>query len=69
MRTRWIILVVSIVGLAVVSMYSRRAEGDCAGGIKKEHLDDTPGAFVDDDTIEIDSSNGLQLKGAGVTAV
>jgi hypothetical protein len=67
MRTRWIILVVAF-GLVFVSMYSRRVEGDCANGIKKEHLDETPGAFVDDNTIEIDATNGLQLKDEGVTA-
>jgi len=38
------------------------AGSTCSTGINKTHLDPAPGAFVDNQTIEINSTNGLQVK-------
>jgi hypothetical protein len=62
MRIRLAILgFVAAIGV-VVAVFTQPAGGDCTAGIKKGHLDTTPGAFVDDETIEIDATNGLQVK-------
>lgn len=67
MRARLIIGYLLIVGLIYVCFTVSRVVATCDSGIRKEHLDSTPGNFVDNDTIEIDATNGLQIKDAGVT--
>ena len=62
MRTKLTILALLAVAVVFVSMVSLPAEGDCTAGIKKEHLDKTAKAFVDSETIEINDTNGLQVK-------
>lgn len=63
-------VVAGLMGLCIFAgmMMSSRVNGDaCAPGIKKEHLDTAPGAFVDNNSIEI-STNGVRVKDGGVTA-
>jgi hypothetical protein len=57
-------VVAALMGLCIFAgmMLSNRVDGTCDTGIKKEHLDSTPGHFVDNTTIEIDSTNGLRVK-------
>ena len=62
-----IIALLVLAGIAVV-IVSSPASGDADPGIKKQHLDPTPGDFVDDVTIEIDDTHGLQVKDEGITA-
>ena len=62
MRCRLTILALLVLAGAVVVVICPPVGGDADPGIKKEHLDPTPGDLVDDVTIEIDDSNGLQVK-------
>lgn len=66
MKGRLVILSLLVVALSVIGAISS-VQGDCDSGIRKEHLDTTAKAFVDDDTIEIDDVNGLQVKDGGIT--
>lgn len=62
MKSKLTILAIFTAAVVLVSAISSSVEGDCNAGIKKVHLDTTPGEFVDDETIEIDDTNGLQVK-------
>ena len=62
MRIRLAILALVVAIGVLVAVFSQPAGGDCTAGIKKGHLDTAPKEFVDDETIEIDDTNGLQVK-------
>ena len=64
MRNRIVILISLVVMIGIVVAISLPAGGTCSTGINKTHLDPAPGAFVDNTTIEINSTNGLQIKPA-----
>jgi len=68
MRCRLTIVALLVLACIAVVLVCPPASGDAAPGIKKEHLDPTPGDFVDDVTIEIDDTNGLTVKDEGITA-
>lgn len=62
MKTNLWLTVLTIALVLNMFMMRHEVEGDaCSSGIRKEHLDTTPGNFVDDETIEI-GANGLQVK-------
>ena len=63
MKNRFVNIVLVLVTAFVVLEVTRTANGvDCEPGITKMHLSTTDGEFVDGDSIEIDSTNGLQVK-------
>jgi len=62
MRNRLVILVLLVLVIGIVVAISLPVSGTCGTGINKTHLDPTPGAFVDNTTLEINSANGLQVK-------
>ena len=59
-----VFMIVIAAGLLINVIMMRAPVGgeECTAGIKKGHLDPAPGAFVDDETIEIDAANGLRIK-------
>ena len=63
MKTNLWLTVLTIALVFNVVMMNKQAEGDCDPGIRKEHLDATPGALADGTTIEI-GPNGLQVTDA-----
>jgi len=63
----WLTVITIALVLNGVMTYTRVEGDECTPGIRKEHLDTTPGAFVDNTTIEI-GTNGLQVADGGVTA-
>jgi len=65
MKTRLWLTALTIALVFNAVMTRARVEGE-APGIRKEHLDPTPGAFVDNTTIEIGAS-GLQITSQAVT--
>ena len=68
MKATHVWLTVLTIALVLNAVMMRTpAEGDeCGVGIRKEHLDATPGAFVDDETIEI-GDNGLKIVDGAVS--
>ena len=67
MKTTHIWLTVLTIALVLNAVTMRNtADGDeCTAGIRKEHLNQTDGAFVDGTTIEI-GTNGLQIKDGAI---
>jgi len=61
MRCKLTVLVLLTLVIVSVSIVSQPVDADCDSGIKAVHLDPTPKEFVDDETIEIDGTNGLQI--------
>ena len=63
MKNSLTVIAINLVLAVVLAMIiSAPVEGDCSSGIKAVHLDKTAKAFVDDETIEINDTNGLQVK-------
>ncbi|MBN2138279.1 MAG: hypothetical protein JW720_10760 [Sedimentisphaerales bacterium] len=69
MRCRLTIIgLLLLAGIAVV-LVCPEASGGADPGIKHEHLDPDAGDFADDVTIEIDVTNGLQVKAIPAASV
>jgi len=66
MRSKLIILGFWVAACVCVWLITP-AGGTCDSGINKNHLDTTPGAFVDGTTLEV-TANGLRVKPAAVGA-
>ena len=63
MRCRLTIIALLVLAGIWVVVMTPPAGGDANPGIKKEHLDPTPGDFVDDVAIRILPLNSLRIRG------